>query len=206
MLEKASVIFIFVYKKVKKVNKQKIKLYKKQHNLYTNQHNLCYNLFGDFSSSKGSEKRVVSVQALCNTIIKKSFDENVTVSPMKLQKLVYFIYRNYLQETSRPLFAESFQAWKYGPVLESIYDEFKSFKSNRITRFAKTASGDVYVINEISEPELCSVINSVWDKYKNYDGIALSQITHKKGGAWRKAFENYSPILNVQDIKEDNVS
>lgn len=149
---------------------------------------------------------MVSVYALCNTIIKKSFDENISVSPMKLQKLIYFIYRDYLIKTNHPLFAESFQAWKYGSVLESVYDKFKSFKSDRITRFAKTANENVYVINEISEPELCSVINAVWDRYKNYDGITLSQITRKKGGAWRKAFENCSPILNVDDIKEDNVS
>lgn len=174
--------------------------------MYTKQHDMWYYVRGDSSSMKGCEKRMVSVQALCNTIIKRSFDEKISVSPMKLQKLIYFIYRDYLIKTNRPLFAESFQAWKYGPVLESVYDEFKSFKSNRITRFAKTANGDVYVINEISEPELCSVINEVWNRYKNYDGITLSRITHQKGGAWRKAFENCLPILNIDDIKEDNVS
>lgn len=199
MLKKLSTVISFFSEKAAKNNKNTT-------NMYTKQHDMWYYVRGDSRPMKGCEKRMVSVQALCNTIIKKSFDENIPVSPMKLQKLLYFIYRDYLKETNSVLFAEDFQAWKYGPVLESVYDEFKTFRSNRITRFAKTANGEVYVINETLEPILCSVINSVWNKYKGYDGIALSQVTHEEGGAWRKAFLKGSASLNIEDIKEDNVS
>ncbi len=85
--------------------------------------------------------QTVPVQAVCNTILKKSFIQGITVTPMKLQKLLYFVYRDYLQKYDRDLFSESFETWAYGPVLPSVYDEFKSFKASRITKFAKNADG-----------------------------------------------------------------
>lgn len=187
---------------LKKLSHKRQKFLQKE---YTSSQSSCYNHFGDRYSVKGCVMHMVSVQALCNTIIKKSFDENISVSPMKLQKLMYFIYRDYLQKTNEPLFIEEFQAWQYGPVLQSVYDEFKTFKANRITRFAKTANNEVYIINESLDPILSLVINSVWNQYKNLDGITLSQITHKDGGAWRKAFEKNKLTIEIEDIKGDHV-
>lgn len=146
---------------------------------------------------------MISVQALSNTILKKSFDENIPVSPMKLQKLIYFIYRDYLQNTGSPLFTEEFQTWQYGPVLRSVYDEFKSFKAKPITQFAKTANNEVYIINEAADQHVRESINRIWNRYKFKDGISLSQLTHMVGSAWRKAFEEDSPILKFEDIKND---
>lgn len=70
---------------------------------------------------------MVSVQAFANTVLKKSFEELIQVSPMKLQKLLYFIYADYLKKTKEPLLSEKFQVWQYGPVLSSAYYEFKSW-------------------------------------------------------------------------------
>lgn len=149
---------------------------------------------------------MISVQALSNTILKKSFDENIPVSPMKLQKLIYFIYRDYLQRTGDSLFTEEFETWQYGPVLRSVYDEFKTFRANRITRFAKTANDEVFIINETADPNLRASINNTWDRYKHHDGIALSQITHREGSAWRRAYESGKQTLQDVDIRSDHVS
>lgn len=145
----------------------------------------------------------MSVQALANSILKKAFREQIPVTPMKLQKLIYFIYRDYLQKCNKPPFTEQFETWQYGPVLPSVYDEFKSFGSNKITKFAKDAQGDVYIVNESTSPALTHSINTVWNKYKAYNGIALSQITHKDGSAWSKAFESGELTLDVKDIMND---
>lgn len=146
-----------------------------------------------------------SVQALCNSILKRSFEEKIDVTPMKLQKLLYFIYRDYLKEEKTPLFSESFLAWEYGPVLRSVYDEFKSFGASGITKFARTANDEVYVINEKYYPKVKKHIDRVWGKYKHYNGIELSQKTHETGGAWKKAYMKNMPELRDEDIKNDNI-
>lgn len=179
---------------------------KNQKKVCTNEYKIWYDMDGDRGVSKGGRTRMISVQALSNTILKKSFDENIPVSPMKLQKLIYFIYRDYLQKTGSPLFTEEFQTWQYGPVLRSVYDEFKTFRASRITRFAKTANDEVYIINETVDPDLCASINNTWNRYKYQDGIALSQITHREGSAWRKAFESGRQTLQDVDIRSDHVS
>ena len=42
------------------------------------------------------------------------------IDEMKLHKLLYFAQRESIIQLDQPLFADSFQAWKYGPVLVQI--------------------------------------------------------------------------------------
>ena len=57
-----------------------------------------------------------------NSILMRAFIENIDITPMKLQKLIYFTYQMYLKETDIPLFDERFETWKYGPVISSVYN------------------------------------------------------------------------------------
>ena len=93
---------------------------------------------------------------------------------MKLQKLIYFVYRQFLQDYGKQILSDNFLVWQYGPVLQSVYDEFKSFRANQITRFAKDAKNNVYIVNESINKELSSVITDVWDKYKQYIFIGIN--------------------------------
>ena len=75
---------------------------------------------------------MVSALNVGNSILQRGFKENIDITPMKLQKLIYLVYKRYYQETGKALFSERFEVWKYGPVLTSVYDEFKKYKSNAI--------------------------------------------------------------------------
>ena len=146
---------------------------------------------------------MVSSQVVANTILRSAFKEKVSISPMKLQKLMYFFFKEYAQKSGEKIFSESFEVWKYGPVLPSIYYEFSSFRANPITRFARNAQGNVLVINFSKNPTLETCWNNVWAKYKNLTGPQLSEITHKAGSAWRKARDNNSAVLDFEDIKNE---
>ena len=39
------------------------------------------------------------------------------ITPLKLQKLLYFAQGNYLAKYNMPLFDEDFEAWIHGPVI-----------------------------------------------------------------------------------------
>lgn len=143
---------------------------------------------------------MLNTQIVANTILMLSFKENILITPMKLQKLMYFIYKEYLQDTGNKLFSESFEKWQYGPVLPSIYYEFKSFGSGFITKFARDAKGEVEVISIDSETYISKIIKRVWNKCKNYRAYELSELTHQKGSAWDKA-EDF--ILKDEDIKNE---
>ncbi len=140
---------------------------------------------------------------VCNNVLCRAFEEKISVSPMKLQKLLYFIACEYQKRTDTPLFSESFEVWKYGPVLPSVYSEFKSFGKESISSYAKDAKGISYIIDENSSPALKLSIDFVWQGFKSWDAIALSQITHTEGSAWSKAFDAYRSTIDTNDMKED---
>lgn len=143
---------------------------------------------------------MLNTQTIANTFILLGFDENIKISPMKLQKLTYFLYKEYLKNTGLPLFSEPFEKWQYGPVLPSLYYEFNSFGANPITRFARNAKGQAEIIDLNFQSDLSKAVKRVWKIYKNYSAIELSSLTHQKNTAWDKA-ENIK--LSDEDIKNE---
>lgn len=138
-----------------------------------------------------------------NNILRRSFADNIDVTPMKLQKMIYLVYKQYYKQTQRPLFGERFEVWKYGPVIKSVYDEFKYKGANRIDVFAKEADGSVLIGNEDTSDPFRKALNSVWQRYRNIDGIRLSELTHRQGTAWYKAAKRGDLFLDDEDIANE---
>ncbi len=139
-----------------------------------------------------------------NSILMRAFIENIDITPMKLQKLIYFTYQMYLKETDIPLFDERFETWKYGPVISSVYNEFKKYGANAIRQYATEKDGKtIFTVNEEASPIFKRILDSVWSSCKTFDGIYLSSITHRPESAWSKAAENGQPYLSDNDIKSE---
>jgi uncharacterized phage-associated protein len=139
-----------------------------------------------------------------NNFLVRSFEQGVYITPMKLQKMLYFLYRDYLKETDIPLFAERFSAWKYGPVLESVYYTFKDYGNQGITQYGGYP-GPVYSAKEDNNGQLRALLNDLWEICKPYNGIYLSRLTHRPECAWYKAWTNGQMFLLDEDIKTDTV-
>jgi uncharacterized phage-associated protein len=139
-----------------------------------------------------------------NNFLARSFEQEVYITPMKLQKMLYFTYRDYLKNADAPLFSERFSAWKYGPVLESVYHTFKKYGSMVITQYGGYPE-PIYIVKEDTDKKLKNILDDLWTKCKPYNGIYLSELTHKSGSAWYKAWTNGQTFLQDEDIKEDNI-
>lgn len=139
---------------------------------------------------------------VANFIIKKCADENISLTPMKLQKLVYILYKEYLKETGDKLFEEKFMVWQYGPVVRKLYDAFKKFGASEIGRnYVKDSDGKARMIK--LEGDLEKVANKVMDKHKAQDGVYLSLLTHQENTAWYKGKAANETYLKTSDIKEE---
>ncbi len=146
----------------------------------------------------------LSPTILCNNILVRAFQSNTPVTPMKLQKLMYFIACEYAKETDSDLFSEDFEVWQYGPVLPTVYSEFKTFRNMPITDYAKDAKGTAYAVDEASAPTLKTIIDRVWDNLKTHDGVYLSKITHKDGSGWSRAYGEGRSEITKEDMKADD--
>lgn len=104
---------------------------------------------------------MVSVQALCNTIIIEALNNNVRMTSIGLQKVLYLVYKKYYTETGKLLFSEKFYFYKGNPVIESVNSKFRGFQNKAITKFAKDAAGGVYIITPQSNLYLYLVIHNI---------------------------------------------
>lgn len=133
---------------------------------------------------------------ISNNILKRAFDEGVPISPMKLQKILYFAASEYAKRTrGQVLLAEQFQPWKFGPVLQSVYSEFKTYGANAIRRYAKDAEGQAYVIDESKDLTLRGTLDEIWSATKGRSAYNLSQITHTRDSAWWDAWRADHPYI-----------
>lgn len=127
------------------------------------------------------------------TVAKK---ENISITPMKLQRLIYLYYRNYLKATRTRLFSERFEVWEYGPVLPSVYNTFKKFRFNCIDIKDKRYT----TINLEQSTMITKIFWQTWETYYTYNAIYLSHLVTRKHTAWYKAKSRSLDTLQDDDI------
>ena len=88
-------------------------------------------------------------------------------------------------------------------MLRSAQEKFDSFAEKAISRFAKDALDNVFVVDEWKGADIVDAIQSVWAKYKAYDGISLSRLLCSPGTAWSKANEQGLAYLRDKDIEAE---
>jgi uncharacterized phage-associated protein len=132
-----------------------------------------------------------------------------SLTPMKLQKLVYYAHGWYLAVTGEPLIDEPVQAWTYGPVIPSIYHQFKGFGDKPITEltsfyFDGGRSFKRENVKLINDSPVVALLNKIWDLYGNFTGVQLSNATHEPGTPWHTIFEqNHGQLEKGQSIPND---
>jgi len=144
----------------------------------------------------------VSVAA-ANSLLELSFADDKYISPLKLQKLLYFVHKEYLKRTNgEALITERFDAWDYGPVLPTVYRAFKTFGSSSITKLM-AEDGEVYVISEKNR-DFEAALEDVWKRYSDLTAQTLVDMTHMSGGAWEKARRDKVSLSNDDIFREDD--
>ncbi|WP_187696523.1 Panacea domain-containing protein [Xanthovirga aplysinae] len=118
---------------------------------------------------------------------------------MKAIKLVYLAHGWYLAiSRGEPLINESVEAWKYGPVIPSVYNKFKINGTRKIISPALLEEDheriDLLLMNEEDKDKKAikwgfkniekEVLDQVWSVYKDVSGWDISMLTHKAGSPW----------------------
>lgn len=109
---------------------------------------------------------------IANKIISKTdLEHGDTISNLKLQKMMYYQQGFHLAYFGTPLFDEDIVAWQYGPVVPSVYKEYKSFESNSISTSKESIS--------LSDDEE-ELFNNVYEEYNQFSAVALMKMTHEE--------------------------
>ncbi|KQE67359.1 Panacea domain-containing protein, partial [Acinetobacter baumannii] len=124
---------------------------------------------------------------------------NYALTPLKLQKILYYVSAEYFKKFGERLFSEDFQKWQYGPVVKDVYHEFKSFGFHHIAKPKATLEIDsslsVNFIRKdfdsdslLTDSNFMEVAENVINKYMPWKAFDLVERTHSEV-AW-KDFES----------------
>lgn len=125
---------------------------------------------------------------VANFFIEAAEREGRRLTPMQIIKLVYIAHGFSLALLRRPLLNESVEAWRYGPVVPSLYRRLKKFGSKEVDEVLPPAFFGLRA--EQLDPADEKLLSAVFGKYGNLNGIQLSHLTHRKGTPW---YESFSP-------------
>lgn len=123
---------------------------------------------------------------VANGILGRCWDNDIEVTQLQLQKLAFIAHGWHLAVFGNPLVpGEPFRAWKFGPVLPSLYDEFRECGAQPIGRF-----GWMYGEDGPEEPffhpldDASETLDFVVAQYGKYNGPELVNLTHRPGTPW----------------------
>ncbi|MDM1771571.1 MULTISPECIES: Panacea domain-containing protein [Acinetobacter] len=147
---------------------------------------------------------------LANYIICEAIEKypQYPITHLKLQKILYYIVATYFANNTDAceFFTdnEKIEKWQFGPVLPSVYNEFKTYGGRAITmpsteiEFSLVEDEDTdFIIKEFDKenfegnnPSIISLAQNVISKLINKDAFELVEMTHQE-----PAWSNYESII-----------
>jgi uncharacterized phage-associated protein len=133
-----------------------------------------------------------SAIAVANWFIDRNREVNGGMTHLKLQKMLFLAQGWHLAYFDVPLFEDPIEAWRYGPVVASVYFNLSSRPKNE--SIIEPIEG--YVLrgkdySPLGTPEMTpkdddteDFMSSVWDTYSSKSPWKLVAITHAKGSPW----------------------
>lgn len=118
--------------------------------------------------------------------------EREGVTNLKLQKILYFAQAYFLAKISKPLFADTIEAWEFGPVVPNVYHKLKKHGSNPIIVEKDESS----VLSEDKE-----ILSKVWEAFGGYSAGRLVDITHAHT-PWKEAYNSLNKEITIKAISE----
>lgn len=124
-----------------------------------------------------------SASDLSRYIINQCMVNGNPISNLQLQKILYYIQRDSLQKYNVPAFEDRIEAWRFGPVVPSIYYEYCEFGAMPITMNYPDSSNviDIHDREWMHRIILEKALQNPWE---------LVEDTHKPGGAWDQVYGN----------------
>lgn len=108
---------------------------------------------------------------------------------IQLQKLTYLCYVEYLCKYGKKMFNDKIYAFRYGPVVDSIYKKYKNEKGKLSVDKKRELAIRSRLMNSIDGIEKIECIDETLKKYSKFDFRVLIKITHAKNSAWSKVYD-----------------
>lgn len=113
----------------------------------------------------------ISASDVAKYLIRHFCAQKQPISNLKLQKLLYYCQGWHLGITGRPLFSDPIEAWVHGPVVPSVFREYRQYQWSPIAK-----SGEVPRFSA----HTTKLIESVIAAYGSFSAAQLEQLSHQE--------------------------
>ena len=131
---------------------------------------------------------------IANEFIRRGLDEGRRLTPMHVQKLVFFAHARLLAFYKKPLIMQTFEAWEHGPVVRSLYDDLRSYGGQGVTEVIPLPAKEQALIQDHGAIDWC------YKTYGHVSALTLSDLTHSPDGPWAHTGRN--AIISNDKIRE----
>lgn len=135
------------------------------------------------------------------------------ITPMKLQKLLFYANAWHLAIKGTPLFEEDFEAWEWGPVQRDIYFSTRDHGRlpivkpvQRLTLHGSNPLDARFETPSVTDPETRAFIKQVWDSHKDLTAVQLSNSTHAAGEPWTIIKDRFGSLEHKPTIPNDLIA
>lgn len=142
---------------------------------------------------------------VANTFLAIAAKDGKSLTNLHIQKYVYFAQGYYYADFKKPLVEEMFQAWKYGPVIPGLYEEFKHFKGSAISELYQAYDPvEKVVFVPLVNKDDRRFLKKIYNLFKDVSAIDLSKMSHEKDGPWDKVYveNNQSKEIPLEFMAE----
>ena len=143
---------------------------------------------------------------LSNNFIEWGIENDVPITQLHLQKLLYLYYARYCYLLDLKPFDDCFVKWPYGPVLTSVYEQAKKHGRDPLP-YLQDMNDQNYKM-ALSKEEARNIFEDVVRRYGRKSASDLVKLTHEGPDgveyktAWDKT-QQMGSFLAAADIKED---
>src|SRR5690606_35378781 len=116
-------------------------------------------------------------------IAKRLVEKKPGLTLMTIQKLVYIAHGIHLALRDRPLINEVVQAWRYGPVIPSLYHSLKHNGPNPISYIYTPYDGPI-------SSDADALLDFIIRSYGDMPASKLMAITHMPGSPWSQVYDD----------------
>ena len=143
-------------------------------------------------------KFMYSAESVANAFLDLARREEKKLTNMQLQKLVYLAHGFYLAKLGEPLIHNNIHAFEWGPVIPGLYQSLRQYGAGDVKNDVPTY--DATLAADGSEIE---IIREVWNEYKEFSGLELSDFTPRAGSPWSETWKiNQFGVIPDEQIAE----
>ena len=140
---------------------------------------------------------VHDVRSIANLVLDVAAHDETKVTNLAMNKIVYFLYVDYLLSFEKKLTAAKIEAWEHGPVFRELYSSFKKYGDKSIEgkaeRIDPVSGVSVECKAELTEQER-DFLEPMIRRLLKLSASKLRALSHLEGGPWHRVWAHAGQI------------